>query len=84
MRAAEAGHALISLETLRAMLSDKDTNFGGTLHYRFVLNGRVLREFRTFGVHRNFTHPVDLSWLIAEVQQHTNPIDLRIELTQEN
>jgi hypothetical protein len=82
MNLAPKGCAVVSLETLRELFADPKTNFGGTLHYRWVMNGRVLREFRSTGM-AHVTYPVDLSWLIAEVTGHPKPIDLRLEVTQE-
>lgn len=82
---APRGHAVLSLADLRELLADPDSRSRERqLHFRILLNGRVLREFRQFAFAPHTLMPVDLTWLLGEIAQHpTQPIDLRLELTPE-
>lgn len=78
------GNVLLSLDTLHEMFRDPKTNMGATLHYRWILNGRVLREYRTHGQFSGYPFAQDVSWLANEVKASGDDFrDLRLEVTQE-
>lgn len=78
------GTATVSLSDLRELLTDPDTRRNERqLHFRAVLNGRTLREFRTLACYPHHMMSVDFTWLIMELRDHPNPQDLRIEVTPE-
>jgi hypothetical protein len=79
------GHAYVELADLRELLTDPDTRGNTrTMHFRFVLNGRCLREFRQQTLYPGMTGVVDLTWLIRELLLTPDAIDLRCELTPES
>ena len=78
------GTAVIPLADLRELLTDPETRGNARqVRFRFVLNGRVLREFTHFVVSPHQMMFVDATWLITELLQHPSPQDLRIEVTPE-